>query len=298
MGLLDSIFIDPEKVAIKIEQSDENAIRMWKAYSSTLAEKASIINQLVDGSHGSQGSFEKLYLEKLKSLLETGLADVQSEEASETKVIAGLDQEAHSKKMKRLKRLEDCVGYAKTQHKHAHSLLAEIHKILLTEIKLAGEMLEHPGKFSKLMPALKSQLELEQEAARQIASIGTERFHRIFLDLVKGEHMISQLDAKEKKLVRRMREGMAGIFANEITDGITSQWAITLFNSIEDEIHKGIFNGIYEQHPNLDFEYVNRPEFEALARKTINDLKRNAVSEKMVNAFVSLFREWYNHGRD
>jgi hypothetical protein len=298
MGLLDNIFIDPEKAANKVEQNDEAILRMWRAYSDALSQKASIIAQLSDGSHGQQGSFEKLYLEKLKSLLGTGLADIQNEAIDEAKIISGLEEVEHSKKMKRIKRLEDCLSYAETQHKHVHSLLSGIHNILLSEMKLTTAMLEHPRNIGKMMPLLRQQLELEEEAARQIASIGTERFHQLFLALVKGEHVISQLDAKEGKLVRRMQKGMDKIFSNETSGGITAEWAITVFNAIEDEVHNGVANGVYLQHPNLDFEYVNRPEFADLARKTINDIKKRQVSDQMVNAFVSIFREWFNHSRD
>jgi hypothetical protein len=107
------------------------------------------------------------------------------------------------------------------------------------------------------------------------------------------------MDAREKRLLKKMQKDISRIFSNEITEGITYEWAMAVFNAIEDKVHEGVANGVFQcWHYNIDFEYVNRPEFVKLARETIRGLKKRRVSEQMINVFVHLFREWYNHERD
>jgi len=120
---------------------------------------------------------------------------------------------------------------------------------------------------------------------------------------MKGEHIIHRMDKREKRLLKKMKTGVAKIFTNEITEGITQAWAMTVFDAIEENVHaavegnivtgKEIFSGY---HPDMDFEYVNRPEFVTLVREVIQEIKKKGkVSEQMINVFVHLFREWYNH---
>ena len=47
-------------------------------------------------------------------------------------------------------------------------------------------------------------------------------------------------------------------------------------------------------HYDIDFEYVNKPEFIDLVREKIKALRQKRVSEEMINVFVVIFREWYN----
>ena len=96
-----------------------------------------------------------------------------------------------------------------------------------------------------------------------------------------------------------MQTEMDKIFSSEITKGITYEWTMTVFEAIEDKVHEGVANGMFPgYHPDIDFEFANRPEFVDLVRESIQNLRKRKVSEQMINVFVHLFREWYNHGRD
>ncbi len=95
-----------------------------------------------------------------------------------------------------------------------------------------------------------------------------------------------------------MQKGISKIFSNEINEGITFEWTMAVFNAIEDKVREGVANGMFEgYHPDIGFEFVNRPEFVALVMETIQILRKRNVSEQMITAFVHLFREWYNHER-
>ena len=91
-----------------------------------------------------------------------------------------------------------------------------------------------------------------------------------------------------------MQKGMEKVFSDELKRGITYNWAKSVFNALEDKIHEMVANGILEHHPDIDFEFVNRPEFVGLVMETIQNLRKRKVSEKMISVFVYLFREWYN----
>ncbi len=80
--------------------------------------------------------------------------------------------------------------------------------------------------------------------------------------------------------------------------GITDRWVVAVFNALEDKVHELVANGLLDQHYDLDFEFVNRPEFIDLVREMIQTLRAREVSEQMINAFVHLFREKYNFERD
>jgi hypothetical protein len=99
-------------------------------------------------------------------------------------------------------------------------------------------------------------------------------------------------------MVDKVQKRMKQIFANELQLGITEQWAMALYKAIEDEVHKAVADGVLEHHPDIDFEFVNRPEFVNLVKRVVTSLRERPVSENMVSTFVYLFREWYNHGRD
>ena len=148
----------------------------------------------------------------------------------------------------------------------------------------------------KLISHLKQQLELELEIIKKIEhSMKRETFHDLFLELVKGEHIIRTMDAREKRLLKKMQKGIGKIFSHEITKGITYEWAITVFSEIEDKVREGVANGMFSHlYSDIYFEFVNRPEFVDLAIQTIQTLRKRKVSGQMINVFVHLFREWYN----
>lgn len=141
-----------------------------------------------------------------------------------------------------------------------------------------------------MITQLRQQFELEKAVIGKIGAI--ESFHDLFLALVKGEHIIERMDKRQQSLLKRM-QGMRKIFSEELTEGITYDWAMGVFQQIEVEMQENV-NAIASRHANMDFEYVNRPEFVDLVRNTIQTLRKRKVSEEMITVFVHLFREWYN----
>lgn len=287
MGLLNRLFGSTESIAREIEADEKAIAKHWKHYLTTVPRKKEIIENLRSDFQNS--------LQELKKLLELELVDISSEEKEEAELVADLEAIKHSKKIKRVRKLEQCLGYAETKFEYVHQLLSQLHAILKSQMHLVQKLTE--SKDEKLISHLKSQYELETEILNQIDKI--ETFHSLFLALIKGEHIIRKMDAKEKRLLKRMQKGISKIFSNEITEGITYDWAIAVFDAIEDKVHEGVAKGMFPgYHPDIDFEFVNRPEFVSLVRESVQNLRKRKVSEQMINTFVQLFREWYNHERD
>lgn len=291
MELLSHLFRTNEAVAKGIDLDDESILKSWTKYSKTIPRKKELIEALrLDSKLQSN-------LQELRSILAYELVSVHDEEIEEKELIHDLERIEHSQKIKRVHRLEQCLGYAETKYEHVYELLRQLYSVLKSQIHLTEKLLTGVKNPERLIAHLKSQLELELEIIKQIERI--ETFHNLFSTLVKGEHIIREMDSKEKKLLNKMQKGMTKIFSKEINEGITYQWAITVFNAIEDKVHEGVAKGIFPgYHPDIDFEFANRPEFVDLVRETIQNLKKRKVSEQMINVFVHIFREWYNHERD
>src|SRR3989338_3581780 len=124
-----------------------------------------------------------------------------------------------------------------------------------------------------------------------------ETFHDLVLEIIKGERIIRTMDSREKRLLTKMKKGMNQIFSKEIGDGITYEWAMTVYNAVQDMVmdHEAIIARGFEANANVDFEFDNRPEFVEVVRDSIHHLRKRKVSEQMITVFVHLFREWYNH---
>ena len=153
-------------------------------------------------------------------------------------------------------------------------------------------------KYRKLVPDFNTEFQVEMTIFDKISEIQT--FHELFAALVKGEHIIHSMDVSEKKLLRRMQAGMDQVFSKELRSGITYEWAIEVYNAVQDIVtdHEAILANGLDPHSEVDFECVNRPDFVELVRTILQKLKGKQYSDQMILVFVHLFREWYNHGRD
>jgi len=289
MGILNRLFESTADVAKEIKASDEDIIKHWKHYLSTVARKKEILEHMWTSlEYDFQSN-----IDEVRKLLELELVDISSEEKDEAELISDLERLEHSEKIRRVHRLEECLGYAATKYEYVYGLLMHLHTILKNQMHLVK--LTDFRNIEKSIFQLKLQLNLELEILKKIDEIQT--FHDLFLALVKGEHIIKTMDAREKKLLKKML-GAKKVFSYELKEGITYEWAMTVYNAIEDKVHEAVANEmIAAYHPGIDFEFVNRPEFVELARESIQKLKKREVSTQMINTFVHMFREWYNYER-
>ncbi len=288
MGILNRLFRSTEATAKEIELDDAAIAKAWKRYLEVLSYKKDLILR------GGFGAVEDL--NRVKKQLTLELTDLSRERKTESQLISDLEAIEHSKKVKRVQRLEQCLGYARTKHEYVYQLLRHLHSILQTEMNIVRRLLYSSRNRDRLVSHLRSQVQLELEIVAQIQKI--KSFRDLFLALVKGEHIIHTMDAAEKKLLKKMDNEMSKIFSGETTKGITLQWVQVVFDAIENKALEAVDAGTLEFHPDMDFEFVNRPEFVELVRESRQEFSGRKVSEKMITVFTHLFREWYNHERD
>jgi len=286
MGVLNRFFGSTESIAKHAEKDEQIILRSWKEYLNTVPEKEQIINRL-PYSFGQR----RTPLQRLKQLLELELADVFTAEKDEDDIVLNLHSLEHSKKIKRVHKLELCLRHFEIRHEYVYELLRHLYSVLKSEARLLKKLIDVADlrKFRKFVAHLKSELVVEKTLLEKIGDL--ETFKDIFSVLVKGEHIIHRMDSKEKKLLKTMQEDMKN-------EGTTYQWVISVFKSIENKFRELEVQGILELHPDVHFELVNRPEFVDLVRETIQRIKAENVSEQMINVFVHIFREWYNHEID
>lgn len=292
MGLLNSLFSSTEAAAQRIKSDEADIIKHWQDYTSTIPKKKELIGKITSGTEIQKA------LKELIKLLQLELVDISGEEKEEGQLISELEKVEHSQKIKRIHRLERCLAYAETKYEYVYHLLHQLHSILKSQMHIANMLAAGSKKTEKLISHLKQQLELELETIKKIEQI--ETFHNLFIALAKGEHIIRKMDAKEKKLLKKMQEELAKIFSNQIDSGITYEWAMEVYNAVEDIImdEEAVIARGYDLHQDIEFQFVNGPKFVELAKENIQRLKKRKVSERMINVFVHLFREWYNYGRD
>ncbi len=282
MGFLNRIFGSEESLAREIEHDDDAIRKHWNDYIFTFAEKRQLIENL-DASE-----IDASIADRLLKLLAIELFDISSEEKEGSEIITDLAE--IEVKIRRIRRLSNCLGYTRTKFEHVHGLLQHLFEILQAEFRFAEKL---KAVKPEIVSSLQAQLKLEEAVIREIEQIPT--FHELFVALVKGEHIIRRMDAHEKRLVERMREGMTRVFYQETEEGILYSWTLAVFNGIEDKVNEAIDSRLIDgNHLNVDLEFVNRPEFIDFAREKIIQLRKKEIPPEAVSAFVHLFREWYN----
>jgi len=284
MGLLNHLFGSEESVARAIV-ADEAAIdKHWKHYLGTLPKKKKIIDTLK-----FDDKFQKA-IPELRNLLNLELSDISDEKKEESGLISDLEAIEHSEKIKRVERLSHCFGYVDSLFEYVYRLLRKLHSVLQSQMHIVQKLQKGSTHAEKLISHLKSQRELEDIIVGKLSRIDT--FEEMFQALITGEHIIKRLNDREYRLLQRMDKAFSG----EITRGVTDDWVRAVEDAIENKVHEAVASEKLTYHNDVLFEFVNRPEFIELVRETIRELRRRDVSDQMINVFVHLFRDWYNHG--
>ncbi len=290
MGLLNHLFGSTESTAKEIELDNESILENWRNYLKTIPKKEKVIGELARDIN----SRSKIL--KLNELLNLDLVDISNEEIKKSELISDLELIEHSQKIKRLHKLEQCLRNIETKYEYVSALLYRLHSVLKAQMHLIKKLVASSKDAERLIFRIKLQFELELEIIEKIKQIKT--FHNLFLALIRGEHIIRQMNFGEKKLLKRMQKTFSKVFAEQITDGLIYKWAMTVFNEVQYvvEDHEAILASGDYPHENVDFQLVNGPKFLVLVRRTIQNLKIK-VTEQMVAVFIHSFREWYNYER-
>lgn len=279
MGWLNQLFKSEEKLADETKIDAEEIYIDFKDYKHNFSYKKTVINNI-------QNAFgKKLQIaNEIKAIIGNELINLKLNKDKE--IITNIQSLEHSEKIKRVHKLEACLGYAATKYQHVFELSRHLYSVLVSELESLEQIPQSDlRKFRKITDSLKKEILVEEELINQIGDINT--FHKLFAELVEGEHIIKKLDKSEKRLAELMNKDMP-------IDGITDRWVMAVFEGIEDKVYELVSNDSLDTHPNMHFEFVNRPEFIELVREKITIIRKRPVTDGMINAFAHLFREKYN----
>lgn len=332
MGTLNRLFGSEESIAIDAKQDKDTILLILQKYTKTISEKEKVIKQLP-----YQFGERMAPLRGLKQLLNLELVDVFTAEKDEDDLILNFQSLEHSRKIKRIKRLEEGLKYDELEYRYVYELLRHLYSILKSEARLLEKLIavKDLKKFKTLISRFSSAIVVEKKIVGKMREV--DDFVIGLTDLVNREHIIHKMDSEERELVQVMQKDFTQAFASMRgrmighqvdldkrdkgfnIQGFIRIWVIDVFNRIEVRVYLGFkdkaFAGL---HPFSDLEFVNRPEFILLVKKSFYDIARSInmhefslwsrtffynpsgkeVSEQMIDVFVHFFREWYNHGRD
>lgn len=282
MTLLNNLFRSSASLAQNAEKADKDILAAWKKYYATIAAKKRIIEKL-PYAFGER----KQLAQDLLRLLKLELIDVHRLEKEEKEVVGDLHSLDHSGRIQKVHRLDDTLCYAETKYQYIYNLLLHLYVVLRSEAQASKKLakIEELRPYRKQIALLQPEFQVELTIIKKIEV--RETFHDLLLALVKGEEIIQQLTAKEKKIVQKMR-------GETPLDGITDRWVMGVFNALEEVVYQYLGEGRLNQHPHVDFEFVNSSLFVELAKKVIEELRGRKVSPELLNSFVHMFREKYN----
>jgi len=294
MGLLNAFFATTMSDANKAKCDEDVVLTSLNEYKLTLAEKEQIIGRLeyVFGERKKQ-------ISKLQELLNLELVDIKDSGDKGSDLISDIQFLEHDKKIKRVEQLERSLAYGETKYKYVYELSRQLYATLKMEAMLLKKLsaVLDLRAYRKLIVQLKSEFVVENAVLEKIAGIDEiSSFHKLLLDLVKGEHVLQTLGVKEKRIIAALKKGSP---VGSITDKLVKR----LFDAIYDSTEEAVAAGVIDNHFYARFEFINRPEFVDLVRRVIKELRAKEssrsvfakdISEQVINAFVHLFREQYN----
>src|SRR3989344_5438831 len=282
MSLLDNYL--KKNTAAALLKDNKKIIKVWNKYLGTIEEKGKLISKLSKDNSDAK---------KLRKLLNTDLVDISGEEVLEDEMIKNLSKLEHQEAVKRVHRLERCLGYLETRYEYLHNLMVQVYYLLNEEMNCLDSL---PEKLDKLKELYK----LELEIVGKINNFGkvqrVETFNEVFINLVRREKIIEGMNDREKKLYKKVIKGMERLYATDEekqkNDGITLEWIIEVEKAIQEKIDEGIDNEIFlGYHPDIGYEFVNKPQFVDLVREKLKVIRKGKLSEEMINIFVLMFRE-------
>lgn len=282
MGWFDRFVANLGNIAKDAADADAKILQAWRKYLDSVPEKEKII-------HGSI-----IDVSQLKGILRTELVDLEEDEEAEIEVINDLISLSHEYRLRVAHRLTQTLDYAERKYEYVYSLVQQIHSIIKREFHLASALEKEGGDRAQLIGLFQKQIELELLIIKKINDLNERhdrnRFHELFMDLVRGEQAIKRLSEREQKLLQKMKAR-----SERIDNSLLNRWGAKVLELLEERVHEAEAQGLLGYNPDMDFEFVNQSMFECLVKDVILSLRKKLPSEAAINAFVHDFREWFNN---
>lgn len=282
MGLLNHFFAG--NIAKTAEKANNDLQRIWADFLKAHSEKQVLVADL---------SVENVaaHLPRLWKLLSLELADIEEETKSEQVLLGELGAVEHEKELRSLHNLERALRYVETRHQYFDALLGRLHDCLKLQLHIAEKLSLDARQPAALVSAWRAQSAIEDEIVKRIEDCRT--FQDGFVDLMKGVYVVERLGKREAKLAGMLKKRLGKVFSGEVQGGVYFAWASKVMRDLEEAIFEAIGNELDGHHETVDYEFVNRPMFVELVRRSV-PARAGKISERDIQAFVAVFREWYN----
>ena len=289
MGLLNWYFSD-ERKAKKALYSDKQIEALWKEYIQSFRKKKEIAQSLTPN--------DLTPLKSLSMILKKEFYSFKEDDEYMKEMIAEVSSLSHSERMKRLKRMGQCLDYEKTRLEYVHYLTMEIGDVLLMETNYLKKMMKDGRTAKDLVPPFIKEVQLEEKLIEKINKITL--FHPVFVSLARDEHLFRMLDERKGSLRKRMwgrmfAEDRESIFGGGITEGVTYEWAMKTLEMTKNAISEAHASESIDSHPDYGYEFVNRPEFLEVVKTALLEVRGRGASQKLILVFTNHFRSWFNY---
>jgi len=267
------------EIAVELTRDNQELIREWRLYVSTVPEKKNLADNSID-------------IVRLNELIRIGLANSRSEEKKGAEIIKDLRSIKHDRRIARVNRLQTVLDHALSKYMYVYKLLDQIYNALVREYALARGIARNPLD-RKLIKYLQEQVNLEIVTIKKVNEMNREHgpgtFARLFSDLAQGEAIIKTLDRVSQIHFERMSKE----YPSE--GSIVDRWSNIVTESIEDRVNEAVADGTLLYHRFDHHEFVNSPLFDTLVRETIQLLRpEKRVPERMIQIFLEDYRKGFN----
>ena len=281
MGLLDFIRSD-EVLAENVQLDDKKIVSIWNNYLRTFEEKGKVIFAIREDNMSQS-------IIKLRVLLDTELIDISQSGDLEEDIIEDLKNLEHSENIKRIHKLQRCLGYAETTYEYVHALMKKLYSIIILEVRCANKENFNISDVDELKNLYDLELEVVNKTENLDQTKNRESFQEVFISLVIGERIIKRMNKTEKRLMRSMKRVMDKVFSTDedeqISEGLIHDWVADVVNAIDDKIGEGIADLLFSgDNEDINLEFVNKPQFVDLVREKRRALTQDRISEESIKS--------------
>ena len=271
----------------------------WAASKDSYAKRKQIAEQLQFPDPNQDSLLEA------RRLTGAEIATARELKVSEADVLIDLEKTEHSQKIRKVHKLEACLGYVKSRAEQLFHLLM-MWKDTLEKQEFLLDYLVSGSRNEKLLTHLRLELEIEGHILDQMASIPS--LLGLLETISKRASLAEQIDAHKKRLFAHMDYWSRRAPADALPPGLLFHVVDDILAALSDQVDRAFEQGIISGlHQDADLEFIHRPKFIDLVAHLI-ELRRAKIaaqhperppkkplSRELVEGFVRSFREAYDH---
>ncbi|MBR9701009.1 hypothetical protein GOV11_04045 [Candidatus Woesearchaeota archaeon] len=294
MGLLPIFMREPVQISKDLTQEEHILHEDLKRFLKSYLIKQDVLQRMMRG--------EPIYpyIHMLELSLKDEINLIKKGEKVEKEIIYDLKYLSKDQYVKRINDLFKHIQTIKANDQIVFRLLGEIQDVLNSEAHKVHRLSKGDTSGSTV-EALKDLFLIEQHLVEKLARV--EDFEHLFKELYLGEVRQQTISKIEKRFTQGLLDRMQNVRLGpdgqmQSTDGhYISELAANIFNRLHKTIMESVRDGKIDEHPGVDFEFVNSNFFEDFIRAEI-EIDRNSgkmiPSERTMRTFVWLFRQMYN----